>query len=288
MANTIGFGQAAVNNTNGFGQAPTNNTIDFGEICADSWSPETNLTGAGATPSFESTNSFSFDGIADRFIGVGNYNELNGQNKATWSIWIKPTYASPKFGILYHVPRNTQTSRSQFLCFLDTDNRIRWSMTSIATYVYSKTNVITLNQWNHILICVDLIAVDKAKIFINGVDETALVNLTATQFDTSSGGLWIAKEARGFFSPFDGNIDELAIWSGSDQRANVAEIYNGGVPNDLNTLPTAPQPTTWQRMGEDAVWDGSEFVMTDVNGGYVNTNRFMSPTDPNPTTDVPT
>jgi len=46
MANTIGYGQAAVNNTNGFGKAPTNNTIDFGEVCADSWSPETNLTGS--------------------------------------------------------------------------------------------------------------------------------------------------------------------------------------------------------------------------------------------------
>ena len=48
MANTIDWGQGAVNNTNGFGKAPTNNTIDFGEVCADSWSPETNLTGASA------------------------------------------------------------------------------------------------------------------------------------------------------------------------------------------------------------------------------------------------
>jgi len=49
MANTIYWGQAAVNNTNGFGKAATNNTIDFGEVCADSWSPETNLTGASAS-----------------------------------------------------------------------------------------------------------------------------------------------------------------------------------------------------------------------------------------------
>lgn len=49
MANTIDWGQAAVNNTNGFGKSATNNTIDFGEVCADSWSPETNLTGASAS-----------------------------------------------------------------------------------------------------------------------------------------------------------------------------------------------------------------------------------------------
>lgn len=242
----------------------------------------------GGTPSFSSTKSFQFDGVTDFFEGVGNYTELDAQTKATFSIWIKPTYASAKNGILFHVPRNTQTSRSQFLCYLDTSNRIRWSMTSQSTYLYSNTSAITLNQWNHILICVDLIAVDKAKIFINGNDETSLVNLTATQFDTSSGDLLIAEETKGYLDPFDGNIDELAIWSGTDQRANIAEIYNGGVPNDLNTLPTAPQPTTWQRMGENAVWDGSKFVMTDVNGGYVNTSIGILPTDPNPTTDVPT
>ena len=44
---------------------PTNNTIDFGEVCADSWSPETNLTGAGATPPFSNTKSIELDGIDD-------------------------------------------------------------------------------------------------------------------------------------------------------------------------------------------------------------------------------
>ena len=248
----------------------------------------------GGAPSFSSTESFQFDGNLDRFIGVGNYTPLNAQTKATFSIWIKPTYITPQDGILFHVPRNTQISRSQFLCYLDTSNRIRWSMNRTSYYVYSNTSAIILNQWNHILICVDLnlLSTDKGKLFINGVDQTGFVNLvTPTAFDLSSGGLMIADETLGYLSPFEGNIDEFSIWSGSDQRANVAEIYNGGVPNDLNSLPTAPQPTTWQRMGEDAVWDGTapgKFVMIDVNGGYVNTSEGLNPADPSPSTDVPT
>ena len=47
-----------------------------------------------------------------------------------------------------------------------------------------------------------------------------------------------------------GLIDESAIWSGTDQRANVSEIYGGGVAVDLNALATAPNPTTWYRMGD--------------------------------------
>ena len=250
---------------------------------------QTALSGGTPTPpSFADTKSFQFDGITDRFIGVGNYSELDGQNKATFSFWIKPTYDTAKYGILFHVPRNTQTSRSQFLCFLDNSNRIRWSMNTTSYYVYSNQNVINLNQWNHVLICIDLPSTDEGKIFINGIDQTAVDNLGGrTQFDTSSGGLMIAEETQGYVTPFDGNIDEVAIWSGSDQRANVSEIYNGGLPNDLNNLPTAPQPTTWQRMGEDVLWNGFAFTMTDVNGGYVNRGIGLNASDPNPTTDVP-
>ena len=62
MANTINWGQGAVNNTNGWGKSATNNTIDFGEVCADSWSPETNLVGG---TSFSNTQSIELDGVDD-------------------------------------------------------------------------------------------------------------------------------------------------------------------------------------------------------------------------------
>ena len=43
-------------------------------------------------------------------------------------------------------------------------------------------------------------------------------------------------------------VDELAIW-GSDQSANVSDIYNSGTPFDLTTLTT--QPDHWWRMGDN-------------------------------------
>jgi len=42
-------------------------------------------------------------------------------------------------------------------------------------------------------------------------------------------------------------VDEVAIWS-SDQTANIADIYNGGVTHDLSSLTTAPD--NWWRMGD--------------------------------------
>ena len=70
MANTIGFGQAAVNNTIDYGQGAIDNTINWGKSQTLSPSGETNITGTGGTPPFSNVNSFSFDGIDEYFLGT--------------------------------------------------------------------------------------------------------------------------------------------------------------------------------------------------------------------------
>jgi len=45
---------------------------------------------------------------------------------------------------------------------------------------------------------------------------------------------------------FNGKIDEVATWT-SDVSADVATIYNSGVPGDLSSL----SPAHWWRMGDD-------------------------------------
>jgi hypothetical protein len=289
MANTINWGQAAVENTIDYGQGATDNTISWGKSQTLSPGGETNITGSGGTPAFSNVNSFTFNGVDEYFVGVGTYSELNGQNKATFSAWIKPT-ATNLLGVILHTPRNTSASDSQFQILIDNANRLRFQIQNTGTYVYSNTGVFTANTWSHILVCYDgtlIGSTNRGKIFIDGVDQTSAVNLNVTSFQTATGGLMIAEHSQSFWNPFSGKIDEVAIWSGSDQQANVSEIWNGGLPNDLNNLPTVPQPTTWQRFGDNgATWNGFTWTMTDVNGSYV--NRGVNMVEANRTTDVPT
>jgi len=51
MANTIDWGQGAVNNTIDWGKGKTNNTINWGAIYDDTPTGETNITGSGASAS---------------------------------------------------------------------------------------------------------------------------------------------------------------------------------------------------------------------------------------------
>jgi hypothetical protein len=246
-------------------------------------------TSSGGGSSFENLYSFEFDGATDYIqSSTSPYSELDGQTKATFSLWVKPQLN--QYGILFHVPRNTTSAQGQVLCFLDTSYRVRWSMDTTSYYGNSLTNVITLNAWNHILICIDLTqsaSQDRSRVFINGVNQTAVSNLTTrTQFSPSTGSLLIGEETRGYLTPFLGNMDEFAIWSGQDLRNDVATIYNGGVPNDLNDNGLTA-PTTWYRMGENATWTGREWnPISDVQGS----NDAVSATMPEAarTTDVPT
>ena len=61
------------------------NTIDWGKIHYNSWSPETNLTGTGATPSFSNTKSIELDGI-DNYVDTPTIN-LGSTN--TFTFWVK-------------------------------------------------------------------------------------------------------------------------------------------------------------------------------------------------------
>ena len=179
----------------------------------------------------------------------------------------------------------------QFALILFEDDSIRFNVQSInSQYVLGNINAITYGQWNHILACVDLdrtIGTEGA-IFINGVDETTVSAMgTLSSFYTATDALHIGVDANGGYNRYNGNIDELAIWSGQDYRgaSEVSSIYNNAVPTNLNNTSGIAQPTTYFRMGEQATFS-TEWSMTDINGSYSVISSNM--VEANRQADVPT
>ena len=243
--------------------------------------------GTPTPPSFADTKSFQFDGITDRFIGVGTYTELDGQNNFAFSFWIKP---STLLGtrIILSIGNGQADSRAQQFFVSSSGGRLYIYLSTMSYYGYSNISL-TQDVWQHVLVTRDATRAinDKIRIYINGVNELSYETTRYwTNTTNATTGLMIGEHTNSYGGSFLGNIDELAIYT-EDMASYISEIYNGGLPNDLNNLPTAPQPTTWQRMGEDVLWNGFAFTMTDVNGGYVNRGIGLNASDPNPTTDVP-
>ena len=270
MANTIDWGQGAVNNTIGWGKGKTNATNNWGSIYDSTAAGETNITGSGGVTPFVNEYSMSFDGVDEYAKGSSTFSELDGQTKATFSLWVKPTsFAVGR--MLFSIDKDTTSGNSQVMMYVDTSGRLRGFISTGSRYIYSNASVLTINTWHHILFCVDLTQVlvaNRGRIFVDGVDQTAsgFSQLNETIFPTSNSQLYVAEDKNGFSNPFLGNMDEVAMWVGSDERANVADIYNGGTPSDLSQLATPPQH--WWRMGDGDTWSGSQWNLTDNIGSY--------------------
>ena len=274
MANTIGFGQAAVNNTNGFGKAPTNNTIDFGEVCADSWSPETNLTGGS---SFSNTKSIELDGI-DAFVEVADNNNLsfgNGTTDSAFSIsaWIKIGQTTAQ-GI---VTKYGSTSATREYLFYTTGGKLRLLLSSTnGGYNFATgTTILSTNTWYHVACTYDgrggSTAYNGINIYINGVAES--VTTSGGSYTAMSNTTQVVQIGKYSTNRLLGYIDETAIFNSELSASDITTIYNSGVPNDLSSF----NPTSWWRFegtgttatdsgtgGNDGILDNTVVRSTDV------------------------
>jgi len=283
MANTIYWGQAAVENTNGFGKSATNNTIDFGEVCANSLSPETNLTGTGGTPSFENTKSILLGGIDD-YVDCGDNDNLsfgNGSTDSPFSIsaWIKMTDTSG-FRILNKYAGTINeyqfgtggAEKLQFILFDNTStflNRGRLYDTVLST-----------GQWYNVVATYNGVGGTNAqngiKLYIDGVrvDDTTISGGSYNAMGNKTTPVYIGRLDTSYA---DGNIDEVSIFNTELSASDVTSIYNGGVPNDISSL----SPLSWWRCGDN---DTAPTLTDNGSGGNDGTMQGFSTFS----TDVPT
>ena len=248
MANTIDWGQAAVNNTNGFGQAPTNNTIDFGEVCADSWSPETNLTGTGATPPFSNTKSIELDGIDD-YVDMGNTLDFTNTDAFSISCWFKRTRSGVS-EFLVSKQDSTSNARGYTLLIPFDDNKvtvvIRNNTASSGRLIVDCTTAITNTNWHHIVMTYDgSSSVSGINLYLDGNPDTGATSGTLSATISNSASFQIGAKNGG--NEFSGNIDEVSVYNSELSASDVTSIYNGGSPTSLSSYSSL---VSWWRCGD--------------------------------------
>jgi hypothetical protein len=283
MANTIDWGQGAVNNTIDWGKGKTNNTIDWGAIYDDTPAGETNITGSGGVTPFVNTYSMSFDGVDEYISGGSTFSTLNGATKATWSFWVKPTLGSTM--VLSRVSDSTSTSSFVYMFYLFSTGEVGAAIGDTTKRARTGTNLLSNNVWSHVLVCYDgtLANGSKTKIFINGIDSTDSDSTTATSLVNANYPLNIGRRDQTPTYYYNGLMDELAMWSGADLRSESSAIYNSGVPFDLSTYSTVPNH--YFRMGDNDTWGGSSWTISDNTGSYNLTSTNMEEADR--VTDIP-
>ena len=283
MANTIGFGQAAINNTIDYGQGATDNTINWGKSQTLSPSGETNITGTGGTPPFSNTKSIQLDGVDD-FVNIGT-TSLGITNAISISAWVKiPTTNTGGGGaniqMILNEDTTSGTARNWALSWRGTGTN-NWQF-----YVYNTNgsfNIVSSSgltpndgNWHHLLATYDgTTNTDGLKLYVDGASPfTATASSTGIR-STSSAEATIGATSGGSAWRFEGNIDEVAVWNSA---INISDVWDSSaVPFDISSS----NPLSWWRCG-----DGDTAPILSDNGSGGNDGTMTNFTTFS--TDVPT
>jgi len=254
------------------------NTINWGKIQGLSYSPETNLTGTAAAPSFTNAKSIALDGVDD-FVE----SNFNADNYSSLSVsgWIKATNPQTDLNVIVaNHYRNDTAPYFQFVFRIDSNGKLQFRIGNSSRDIFSLISTTTIrdNSWHHFTGTYNGV---NLKIYIDGALEntsSANGNLYATGNKTSIGSyIDVTSGSEVTNSNFLGNIDEVAVFNSELSASDVSAIYGTGVPNDISSL----SPLSWWRCG-----DGDTSPTLTDNGSASNNGTMTNFTTFS--TDVPT
>ena len=236
-----------------------------------------------------STKSALFNGT-DQFIDT-NY-QTNGTFRTSYSIsfWLKPTDGQPAAEEHIFSMTNTTASNGILSITMDTAGRLTHTIHSAGQTEQDRTNSGFTNgaqsNWFHIVITVDMSATTAASlIYIDGsvAASTKLSNGASSRLggfaadqDFHIGCRLNADASTDRF--FAGGLDEFAVFTALLDADSVAQIYNGGVPMDLET-----DDGDYDNSGDLELYYRFEDDLTDTTG----TSNGSSSASPTFDDDVP-
>ncbi len=242
--------------------------------------------GSGGGSSFASTNSFTFDGNNDGVEYGSVYNMADdGSNAFSISCWFKTTSSATQ--VIVSKQRAISPYNGYGVSL--SGGKIRFVIGSNPNWLIVDTiNTFNDGNWHNAVVTYDgsrnasgvNIYVDGSAVSTTSVINNAplsVINTTNFMISGRNGGA-------NFEFGFNGNIDEVGIWTTTELTSTQANEIGGTLPTDLSVY----SPTSWWRMGEAATYAGKGWVLTDqVSGGNNGLSDTLPAPPAQPSTDVP-
>ncbi|QDP57400.1 MAG: putative concanavalin A-like lectin/glucanases superfamily protein [Prokaryotic dsDNA virus sp.] len=229
------------------------------------------------TPAFSSTKSMAFDGVDD-YIDCGNISALNGVTEATWMGWFNRSGTSNYYlfgtwgttaGEKQFVPLQNGGVTGSIVVYMATSTGVQKTM-----YKHTYDVTATIGNWHHYAFVyneAEASDADKMKVYMDGVElANTLSGAALTSLNSSTASFEIGKLGGYTTNEFNGNIDEVAVFTSALSPTNISAIYNSGVPADLSSY----SPTAWYRMGENGSWKSPQWLLPENSN--VDNSRFSN------------
>jgi len=245
---------------------------------------------SGGGGGFANEYSVSFDGTDDYLeIPQGAFDL--GTGSWTFSFWFKADALTTTSQTLFIVEGDGRSPSARLGLFARANALVisDWWNTNI-TY----TATISDGTWYHIVCRKEGSGNAAISLFVNGTKRASGYLSTTSDFGDDQATTKVGDDQTATY-PFDGKIDEFAFWNsalsdggvsvGSPASGDIANIYNGGVPNDIGTNGLNLNPVGWWRMGDNDGGTGN--TVTDQGNGE-NNGTLKNIASPNGfVTDVP-
>lgn len=184
----------------------------------------------GYAPEYTFTRSIYFDGVDD-YLDAGDAPNLDLTGPFSISAWIKRDTGTVNVDIISK--RNAGSYTDGYSLALDASGRAQmfWKNSSGTTQQIQSTAIIPVNEWHHIAVIYDG---TEANIYIDGVVEGAA---TASLDPPVSNTERFLISAANFTSPtrfFQGNIDEVRVWSVALTEDQLHYIMNQEIEDNTN------------------------------------------------------
>lgn len=204
---------------------------------------------------FINTISTLFDGVDDQVdIGAASdFTHIHTTGIFTISVWAKLTDNTASDGFTYLGNNSGGNSNGFFFLW---DNRggfnksVRMGITEGGSVIIdSKTAdfAITDDDWHSIVVTGDG---TNVFFYIDNVKETGSGTMGSKGTGNSFDNVQIGRLNNLGTLLFDGNIDEVSMWTNQFSDAQVTELYNLGVPTSLITHSAVSNLDGWWRMGD--------------------------------------
>lgn len=200
--------------------------------------------------------SWLFDGIDDR-VEFADVNDFERTDPFTVSAWIStPSVAAQQVIVGKMDPSPTFRG---WECGIEAPGRLYLLLFSVAPSGNNFLNAQTVDSSVPVGGLVHVVAVHDGTstsagvtFYIDGVATSKRSSATGNgpvgSTTLSTQALEIGVRAATNTLPFTGEIRHVALFGAALTASQVLEVYNGGTPPDLNSLPTAPQPQFWVKL----------------------------------------
>jgi hypothetical protein len=209
--------------------------------------------------------ALSFDGTNDYIDTNSTFNTLTS---FSISAWFK---ADDTAGVVRSIvsTRDHGLSNSQGLDIYINSNVLTGRVYSNGATEVTQSFTDTTN-WHHVALTYNG---STLEFFL---DNSSIGTATGSYDNTSGKNLLIGKWGYSSYY-FDGSISNVSVWNAALTPTQVREIYNEGLPSNLNSHSAYSNLVSWWQLGSNSSWNGNRWIVADEKGTNNGYSQNMSP-----------